>query len=204
MPNAMLAGLPRLVRVADEVRARGHAMVSVGTAVAVYWICLWLLDQPVSPLRTLVCVLVAGLPASLMATVGSARRLRAVEKGLKAPPRLAVYETVADGRERRARLAGILLLAAVVLLVFDRVTGGEGTMAGLTVGFFTAIGVVDLMEARRWLEAETSRRVRLLVVVRPHAMVAGWSQNEVYEVPRADADPDEEPVGSGLDRESWR
>jgi hypothetical protein len=204
MPNAMLAGLPRLVRVADEVRARGHAMLSVGAAVGVYWICLWLLEQPVSPLRTLVAILVAGLPASLTASVGSGRRLRSIEKGLKGPPRLAVYETVADGRERRARLAGILLLAAVVLLVFDRLTGGEGTMAGLTVGFFIAIGVVDLMEARRWLEAEGARRVRLLVLVRPHAMVASWGQADVYEVPRDDSDLSEEPVGSGLDTEAWR
>ena len=153
-----------------------------------------------SPLRTLVSVLVAGLPASLMAAVGSGRRLAAVQKELKPPPRVAVYETFADARERRARLAGILLLAAVVLLIFDRLTGGEGTMAGLTVGFFASIGITDLFEARRWLEAERARRVRLLVVVRPNAMVASYGPTEVYEVPRADADRDEEPVGSGLRR----
>ena len=135
-----------------------------------------------------------------MAAVGSGRRLAAVQKELKPPPRVAVYETFADARERRARLAGILLLAAVVLLIFDRLTGGEGTMAGLTVGFFASIGITDLFEARRWLEAERARRVRLLVVVRPNAMVASYGPTEVYEVPRADADRDEEPVGSGLRR----
>jgi hypothetical protein len=200
MPNAMLAGLPRLVRVADEVRARGHATLSVGVAVGVYWVCLWLLDQPVSPLRTLVSLLIAGLPASLMAAVGSGRRLATVQKELKPPPRVAVYETFADGRERRARLAGILLLAAVVTLIFDRLTNGQGTMAGLTIGFFTSIGIIDLLEARHWLEAEGARNVRLLVVVRPHAMVASYGPTDVYEVPRADGDRDEEPVGSGRER----
>ncbi|MDX6646381.1 MAG: hypothetical protein QOK40_2108 [Miltoncostaeaceae bacterium] len=200
MPNAMLAGLPRLVRVADEVRARGQATLSVGAAVAVYWVCLWLLDQPVSPLRTLIALLIAGLPASLMASVGSGRRLAAVRKDLRPPPRVAVYETIADGRERRARLAGILLLAAVVLLVFDRLTTGEGTMAGLTTGFFISVGVVDLLEARRWAEAERARAVRLYVVVRPNAMVASYGPTDVYEVPRADADRDEEPVESGFER----
>jgi hypothetical protein len=200
MPNAMLAGLPRLVRVAEEVRARGQATLSVGAAVAAYWVCLWLLDQPVSPLRTLIALLIAGLPASLMASVGSGRRLAAVRKDLRPPPRVAVYETIADGRERRARLAGILLLAAVVLLVFDRLTTGEGTMAGLTTGFFISVGVVDLLEARRWAEAERARAVRLYVVVRPNAMVASYGPTDVYEVPRADADRDEEPVESGFER----
>jgi hypothetical protein len=203
MPNAMLAGLPRLVRVADEVGARGQATLSVGLAVGAYWVCLWLLDQPVSPLKTLVSLLIAGLPASLMASVGSGRRIAAGRGELRPPPRLAVYETLADARERRARLAGILLLAAVVLLIFDRLTAGEGTMAGLTVGFFASIGLVDLLEARRWAETERARGVRLYVIVRPNAMVARYGPAEVYEVPRADANRDEEPVGSGLDADPW-
>jgi hypothetical protein len=196
----MLAGLPRLVRVADEVRARGQATLSVGAAVGAYWVCVWLLDEPVAPLRTLVSLLVAGLPASLLASMGSGRRLAAASGDLLAPPRLAVYETIADGRERRARLGGILLLAAVVLLIFDRLTEGGGTMAGLTIGFFSGIGIVDLMEARRWLEAERARAARLYVIVRPHAMVASYGPTEVYEVPRADADLREEPVGTGFER----
>jgi hypothetical protein len=192
----MLAGLPRLVRVADEVRARGQAMLSVGAAMAAYWVGLWLLDLPVDPLRTLVSMLVAGLPTSLLAAAGSGRRLAKAQGDVRAPPRLAVYETFADGRERRARLAGILLLAAVVLLVFDRLTEGGGTMAGLTVGFFTSIGLMDIMEARRWAGVERTRAVRLYTLVRPHAMVASYGQMELFEVPRAESDPDEEPVGA--------
>jgi hypothetical protein len=192
----MLAGLPRLVRVAEEVRARGQAMLSVGAAVAAYWVGLWLLDLPVDPVRTLVSLLVAALPTGLLSAAGSGRRLARARRELGPPPRVAVYETIADGRERRGRVAGILLLAAVVLLVFDRLTVGEGTMAGLTVGFFASIGLLDIMEARRWKDVERARAVRLYTLVRPHAMLASYGQMEIFEVPRNESDPDEEPVGA--------
>jgi hypothetical protein len=116
-------------------------MLSVGAAVAAYWVGLWLLDLPVDPVRTLVSLLVA-------------------------------------------------------VLVFDRLTIGEGTMAGLTVGFFASIGLLDIMEARRWKEVERARAVRLYTLVRPHAMLASYGQMEIFEVPRNESDPDEEPVGA--------
>jgi hypothetical protein len=123
-----------------------------------------------------------------------------VREGLREtlpPPRLSVYETVADGRERRARFGGIVLLGAVVLLVFDRVTNGDGTMAGLLTGLFVAAGAVDLGEARRWRGAERDRDARLYVLIRANAMVARFGRAEIYEERRPDQDRRPDPVAFG-------
>jgi hypothetical protein len=198
MPDAMLAGLPRLVRVAEEMRWRGGAGVAIALAVAAYWLTQWLLDADVRGLETLVSLLAVSVLTAGVAGLASAGRMRDALRETRPPPRLAVYETQADGRERHARFTGIVLLGAVVLLVFDRVTGGGGVMAGLLAGLFGTAGVVDRWEARRWLAAERARDSRLYLLIRPNAMVAKFGRSEVYEAPRRDPDREPDPIAFGL------
>src|SRR5262245_46174613 len=124
MADATLAGLPRLVRVAEEVRWRGQAAMAVALAVASYWAALWLLDRPVKPLETTISFATVGILTAGVSSLASRRRLHDGLVRTTPPPRPSVYETHADGRERRARLAGIVLFGVVVLLVFDRLTDG--------------------------------------------------------------------------------
>jgi hypothetical protein len=76
MPDAMLAGLPRLVRVAGEIRWRGQASVAVAVGVAGYWLLQWLLDEPVKPLETLISAAAVGLITALLTMVTSVNRVR--------------------------------------------------------------------------------------------------------------------------------
>jgi hypothetical protein len=190
--DAALAGLPRLVRAWDEVRVRGVAGVGIGVAAAGWWMIVWLLDQPVSELRTLLGAAAVGVPSLLLAGRASARRLRAVDR-VAPPPRPSVYETAADARERRTRLAGIVVLGVIVLVMFDRLTDGGGEMAGLIAGLFIAVGVVDLMEARTWQRLERAHPGGLYMVVRPHALMAHMGAGEIYERPRSDRSDVPEP-----------
>jgi hypothetical protein len=197
MPDAMLAGLPRLVRVAEEMRWRGGAGVAIALAVVAYWLTQWLLDADVRGLETLVSLLAVSVLTAGFAGLASTGRMRDALRETRPPPRLAVYETQADGRERRARFTGIILLGAVVLLVFDRVTGGGGVMAGLLAGLFGTAGVVDWWEARRWLAAERERDARLYLLIRPNALVAKFGRTDVYEAPRRDPDREPDPIAFG-------
>jgi len=185
--DAVLAGLPRLVRVVEEVRMRGVAAIGVGTAAAGWWMLAFLIDQDVSVLNTLVAGGALGVLTLVIAAVFSARRLAAA-KDVRKPPRGAVYETTADGRERRVRLAGIVVFGVIVLLAFDRLTGGAGEMAGLVAGLFLPVGAVDLLEARSWASLERMREegAGLYVLVRPQALMASMAGGEVYERPRGD------------------
>jgi len=194
--DAALAGLPRLVRAWDEVRTRGTAAVGIGIAAAGWWMIVWLLDQPVSPLRTALGAAAVGVPTLLLAARASARRLAAADE-VGPPPRPCVYETAADARERRTRLAGIVVLGVIVLVMFDRLTGGGGEMAGLVAGLFVATGVVDLMEARTWERLERQHPGGLYMLIRPHAMMAHMGAGEVYERPRGDRV--DEPAPSPFD-----
>jgi hypothetical protein len=193
----MLAGLPRLVRVAEEIRWRGQASLSLGVAVAAYWAMSWLLGDPVDPIRGGISAAAVAALTLALCGLSSASRVREGLRETLPPPRLSVYETVADGRERRARFGGIVLLGAVVLLVFDRVTNGDGTMAGLLTGLFIAAGAVDLGEARRWRTAERDRDARLYVLIRANAMVARFGRAEIYEERRPDPDRRPDPVAFG-------
>lgn len=186
MPDTALAGLPRLVRASDEVRWRGGGAAALAVAVAAYWTMAWLLDQPTDALRTGLSFAVALLGSSAAAAVTSGRRLREGLAQTLPPPRLSVYETRADARERRVRLTGIVVTGALVLLAFDRVTDGGGGMAGLLAGLFLGVGAVDRLESRRWDAAERTRRARLYMLVRPPAMVARFGVTEIYEVTRDD------------------
>ncbi len=194
MPDVMLAGLPRLVRIAEEMRWRGQAGVAIGMAVAAYWLTQWLLEADTRPLETGLSLLVVSVLTAGVAGLSSAGRVREALGATRPPPRLAVYETHADGRERRVRFTGIVLLGAVVLLVFDRATGGGGVMAGLLAGLFGTAGAVDWLESRRWRAAERDRHARLYLLINPNAMVARFGRTQVYEAPRRDADREPDPV----------
>lgn len=188
MADATLAGLPRLVRVAEEVGQRGAAGVGIGVAAAGWWTVAWLLGQDVSPLTTGLALLVVGLPTLVVAAIGSRRRLRDADPP-QPPPRLAVYETAADGRDRRIRLGGIVVMGVIILMMFDRLTGEGGEMAGMVAGLFVAVGLVDLREARVWQRLERARPGALYVAVRPHALMAHMGPGEVYERPPRDREP---------------
>jgi hypothetical protein len=197
MQDTALAGLPRLVRVADEVRLRGQTLVAIAAAVALFWLMSWLLDQPVDAVRTALNLAIAAAVAAVPATVVSGRRLREGLAHTMPPPRLSVHETRAQSRERRTRLSGVLALAVVLLLVFDRAAAGEGRMAGLVAGLFAVVGAVDWREARRWEAAERSRQSLLYVLVRPNALVAPFGVTEVFEVPRLETDREAGRVEAG-------
>jgi hypothetical protein len=186
MADTALAGLPRLVRATEEVRMRGVAAVGIGVAAAGWWMLAWLLGQELSALRSALALAGVGVPALLLAGLASGRRLRAAADPLP-PPRPVVYETLADGRERRTRLAGIVVFGVIILMMFDRLYGGAGEMAGLVAALFIPVGVVDLMEVRTWARLERDRDGGdLYLLVRPHALMPPMGAGEVYERPRGD------------------
>jgi hypothetical protein len=186
--DSVLAGLPRLVRVRDEIRMRGVAALGIGAATAGWWMLSWLLGEGVLGLRFVVAALGIGIPALFAAMAVSRRRMRAAEN-LYPPPRAAVYETMAAARERRTRLAGVVLFGVIILMIFDRFSHGGGEMAGMVAGLFVPFGAVDVREARRWtrLEAE-NHDTRLYVLVPAHAMMAPFAPEAIYERPRTDAE----------------
>lgn len=184
MGDSVLAGLPRLVRVRDEVRMRGIAAVGIGAATAGWWMLAWLLGQGVDGLRFVVAAGAIAIPALLVSLVVSARRVHAAESPLP-PPRVAVYETMAAGRERRTRLASVIVFAVIILMIFDRFSHGGGEMAGLVVGLFVPVGIIDIRESRRWAALERANHdTRLYVLVPAHAWTARFSAQDVYERPR--------------------
>jgi hypothetical protein len=83
-----------------------------------------------------------------------------------------VYETTANTRDRRLRLAGIVLTGIVALLLFDRFTDGTGMTAGLLVGLLGTDG--------------TTRSMRELVA-RTYALreegLSAWCWTGNYELP---------------------
>ncbi len=192
MADAALAGLPRLVRVVEEVRARGIAAVGIGVAAAGWWLAAWLVGQDVDGPRTLLGGLVVAVPTLLLAGLAGRRRLAAVDR-LRPPPRPVVYETAADGRERRVRLAGIVVFGVIVLIMFDRLRGDGGEMAGLVAGLFLSAGFVDVMEARAWERIVRDRRADLYLLIRPHALMAHMGPGDVYERPHGDREEREIP-----------
>lgn len=181
----MLAGLPRLVRVRDEVRMRGIAALGVGVATAGWWMLAWLLAEGVSGLRFVLAAVGIGIPALIGALVVSRRRMRASAR-LLPPPRNAVYETMADARDRRTRLSGVVLFGVIILMVFDHFSHGGGEMAGMVAGLFIPFGAVDLRESQYWSRLETELNdTRLYVLVSARAMTAPFTPDAVFERPRA-------------------
>ena len=177
------------------MRWRGTACLAVAASVAGYWLIGWLVDQP-GELRATLVALAAAAPISMIfAAVISRGRTKHGMAALLPPPSISVYETSADARDRHARALSLLLLGVVSLLAFDRATGGAGTMAGLVVGLTGAVGLVDLVEARRWTQLEGSERLRLHILLPARALVGGTSPSSIYALPSGDDPPAEADTG---------
>lgn len=185
MADALLAGLPRIARVAEEVRLRGVLALAVSGAAAAWWTIQWLLDQQVEPGRTWALALLTVVLAALSGVLNVPRRLREGLRNPRFPSARVVYETRADGRDRRVRLSGAVFLSTIVILMVDQVAGWGGVTAGVIVGAAAGLGASDLVEARRWSRAERERDADLFVKLGPRALVAGFGRIEVYEVPAA-------------------
>ncbi len=183
MGETLLAGLPRIARVAEEVRLRGWLVLGVGGAVAAWWTIQWLLDQPLQPGRTWLIAFVVLVLAAVAGLVNVPRRVREGLRAPRFPTSRVVYETRADGRDRRIRLSGGVFLSAIVILMFDRLAGWEGVTAGVLMGTAVGVGGADLLEARRWERAEREREADLFVRIGPTALVASFGVADIYEVP---------------------
>jgi len=188
MADTVLAGLPRLVRVRDEARMRGIAALGIGAATVGWWMLAWLLGEGVDVLRFGLAAIGIGIPAVIAAWLISRRRLRVADE-FQAPPRSAVYETIAAARERRTRLSGVVLFGVIILMIFDHFSHGAGEMAGLVAGLFIPFGAIDVRESHKWSALEREHHdTRLYVLVPAHAMMAPFSPEAIYERPRSDAE----------------
>lgn len=191
MANTALAGLPRIVRAANEVRWRGQALMALGLASACYWTVLWLIDGPVSPAAAGIFFILSLTMGLVLGGITSRRRLAHALATIKSP-RAMVHETPADALERHTRASVIFVFAAVILLVFDTFVSGIGGTAALLAGAGLGLGLIDRMEARRWEQAETDRGSRLFLMIRPGAMLVRMGTSECFELPQA-ALPDDGP-----------
>lgn len=162
--------------------------MATALVIILFWTATWLLGEPVRIAATAVAAAAAVLPTLLIATARGGRRVRESLARAVPPPRSTVHETLASTRERRMRLAGVVLTGIIALLLFDRFTGGGGLMAGLLVGALGGLGAAEWVEARRWDEAERERESRIYVVVRPDALSPRLGSPDVYEAPRAGGD----------------
>ena len=159
--------------------------MAVGLAVAAlgWWLVNWLLHQEISVRVSALGFGAIGIVSLVVAGIVSVRRIRA-GRDPRPPPPGGRYEPGDVARDRRMRLASIVVFGVIVLLAFDRLTGGTGEMAGLVAGLFGPVGVVDLLEARAWHALEASRDGRgLYLMVRPHALMASMGVQPVYERP---------------------
>ncbi|MEQ8833733.1 MAG: hypothetical protein RIB67_04735 [Miltoncostaeaceae bacterium] len=197
-PDTVLAALPRVVRVADETRWRGQAALGTAIVLAIFWSLTWLLGEPVERVRTPVGFMAVAAPTLLVAGLASRRRVANTLAVALPTPRGVVHETVAHARDRRMRLATVVLFGIILLLVFDRFTGGGGMMAGLVAGLMLATGIVDLLESRLWRHEERTRAVRLFVLVRPRALTPALSPEDVFQAPDSGSGgPIEMPLDAG-------
>lgn len=181
MSNGGLAGLPRLVRASGELRWRGGSAFGAGVAAGLFWIATWLVGEAVDPLWTGIAAAAVGLPTFLGMALTSPRRVELALRDARRPPGASVYETPSSARERRTRLAAIVLTGVVVLLVFDRVTGGGGVMAGLVAGLFMALGVSDLRDGARFGRSEAGRSTRIFFLLPAVALSARFGVARLYE-----------------------
>lgn len=193
MGDVLLAGLPRIAPAAEEVRLRGFLAFAVGGAAAAWWAIQWLLDQPVEPARTGLFALVVAVLAGVSLVANVPRRVRDGLEEARVPTSRVVYETRADGRDRRIRLSGAVFLSAVVILMFDRLAGWGGVTAGVIVGAGAGLGVADLLEARRWARAERERDADLYVRIGARSLVATLGAVQIYEVPSPPREEREQP-----------
>lgn len=185
MSNADLAGLPRLVRAAEELRWRGTAAAGMAVAAAGFWLATWLLGQSVEVLWTVLGAAAVGIPAAVALAATAPRRVDRALDDTRPPPRASLYETPAAARERRTKLAGIALTGVIVLMAFDRLTDGGGLMAGLVAGLAGALGAADLRDAGRFKAGEDARGARLFLMLRATALSARFGASQVYEEPQS-------------------
>lgn len=195
MADAALAGLPRIVRAHDEVRWRGQVLTTLGMASLSFWLILWLAAGPVQALPSAIVGAAALVLALVLGAVTSRRR---VAHGLLTlrPPRAMVHETIADARERRVRAATIMFLGAAVLILLDTLVSDIGATSALVAGAGVGAGIIDRREARRWEDAEDQRDLRIFVLLRPGALIAGMGVQDAYALPRARAPRDDDPTGA--------
>lgn len=187
-PETVLADLPRLTRIGAETRWRGQSAVATAVVVGAFWGLTWAVGEPVEVWRTLAGLVAVALPTHMVARLTGARRVRATLTRTRRPPRSGVHETAAAARERRLRLAGLVLGAIMLLMLADRFTGGGGTMAGLVAGLLAGLGAADWREARLWDAAERERASRLFAVVRPRALSPALAPDEIFELPHSQPD----------------
>jgi hypothetical protein len=180
-PDTVLAGLPRVVRVADETRWRGHSAVATAVVLVAFWSLTWLLGEPVERVRTPVGFTAVFAPTLLVSLLASGRRVRESLGRALPTPRSAVHETAAASRERRMRLATVVLFGIIALLLFDRFSGGGGMMAGLIAGLMLAVGIADWRESGMWRDAERARDARLFALVRPRALTPALAPADIFQ-----------------------
>lgn len=152
--------------------------------IVAFWLASWWAGEPIDPGFTLLAGAAVAVPTLLSCALTGGRRMREGLVHAVPPPRSTVYETTANTRDRRLRLAGIVLTGIVALLLFDRFTDGTGMTAGLLVGLLGSLGAADWWEARQWEAAEIERGTRIFVMVRPDALSPRILPSEVYETPR--------------------
>jgi hypothetical protein len=179
----VLAGLPRVVRVADETRWRGHSAVATAIVMVAFWSLTWLLGEPVERTRTPVGFAAVLLPTLVVSLLASRRRVRESLGRALPTPRSAVHETAAASRDRRMRLATVVLFGIIALLLFDRFTDGGGMMAGLIAGLMLGVGIADWHESGMWRDAERARDARLFALVRPRALTPALAPADIYQAP---------------------
>jgi hypothetical protein len=172
------------VRIADEARWRGHSAVATAIVVALYWGATWLVGETIEPTRTALAFAAVALPTLVILSLGTARRAREALARATPPPRASVHETPASSRERRLRLAGVVLTGIIALLIFERFTDSGGVMAGLIAGLFLALGVAEWRDAGLWDAAERERETRIYVLIRANALTPGLAVREVHEAPK--------------------
>lgn len=186
MAEGALAGLPRLVRVVPELRFRGQTAVALAIVTATFAGSAWLLGAPLDGPRAGGAFAAVALPTLAVSLLTREHRVGEAVRRTLPPPRSSVHETLADARERRTRLSGVVITGVLVLLMFDTLTEGGGLMAGLVAGLFGALGAVDWIDAIRLERVEARRETRLFVIVRPHALSAGYGTVQIYEIGRPD------------------
>lgn len=173
------------MRAAPELRWRGGAALGTGAATVAYWISTWLVGVPVDALWTTIGFAAIALPAVSVSTLTRVRRVDLSLRDANNPPRSSVYETPASARERRLRLAAIVVMGVIVLLAMDRILEAGGTTAGLTAGLFFSFGLSDLLDGRRFAEAERQRDTRIYYLVPPLAFTPRFGVTTLYEEPES-------------------
>lgn len=183
MADALLAGLPRIVRASEEIRLRGILALAVGLAASAWWVIQWLLDQPVEAGRTWLFALVVLALGVAVGLVNARRRVREGLDAPRSPNARVVYETRADGKLRHIKYSGAVFLTVMMVLMFDALAQWRGVTAGIVAGIGVAFALADLSEARAWRRAEAERHSELYVLVGAAALVASYGRVQLYEVP---------------------